>query len=203
MITHPATSVDFGYWFPLLAQALPEQWYSYPLASPNDFGRMDFTFLSQVVDPRPVGLSVPMVTATAALQAPLPQTNADSDSDPALLYLSVQQSTAGLSPQDDDDDSSPVIWNRDRRRRNRNRRFYYRSNPPTVTGPSLYRVVRAGSREAGVNRYSTVFSCVMRHDEWMEAERGKGLVPWRFERVGETSGLWGERRKDGGLRVFY
>ncbi|GAB1213230.1 hypothetical protein ATERTT37_002379 [Aspergillus terreus] len=141
-------------------------------------------------DARPVGLFMPWVATSAALQACLP----DASDHPPLIYLSVQQALMG---------------------RPRERYRYGRDLSPmpemaavgAVSGQPIYRVVRTGSRDAaaaeafyhaGANRWSTVFTCVIK-----DVADGPAYSRWdSYERVGSLEELV-ECTDEEKLKVFY
>ncbi|GES65989.1 hypothetical protein ATEIFO6365_0012038000 [Aspergillus terreus] len=194
--SHPATPTDFRHWFPLLASARTECWYAFvsdearPHPADCSLQRPPEPALRVQSDARPVGLFMPWVATGAALQACLP----DVSGHPPLIYLSVQQALMG---------------------RPRERPRYGRDLSPmpemAVVGPTpgqpIYRVVRTGSRDAaaaeafyhaGANRWSTVFTCVVK-----DVADGPAYPRWdSYERVGSLEELV-ECTDEEKFRVFY
>ncbi|KAL5332128.1 hypothetical protein BJX70DRAFT_393216 [Aspergillus crustosus] len=204
--THAATHVDFTTWLPLLALGAPETWYTFnvsetpistapyqPLISPSH------TVLKPLGEPRPVGLKVPRIAASAALQH-----SATRNTEQNLLYLSIQTTISGLATNRNGRWVSPDRFGLPDQAGN------------STTGQNIYRVVKAGSREeaaaqafynAGGNRWSTVFTCVVAINY---QTRGAMLDAERYVRVGGVEELGGgdgegsEKKEDGGkVRVFY
>ncbi|KAF9894131.1 hypothetical protein FE257_009104 [Aspergillus nanangensis] len=151
--SHSPAPVDFRHWFHLLTTAVPDSWYSFvpadalQIPGQGALHRPPPYALKLQWEPRPVAFKFPSIAASSALKP-----TADEPTDlPPLVYLSVQQSVTG--------------------RRNDGR--YYspdRRNQPDAS-QSIYRVVRAGSRDhaaaqalyhAGMTRWSTVFTCVVK-----------------------------------------
>ncbi|KAL4882379.1 hypothetical protein BJY04DRAFT_186967 [Aspergillus karnatakaensis] len=241
---HPASHFDFVSWLPLLALGVPETWYSFgvpetvitmnaaqPLAAPPQ------AVLKPLLDPRPVGLKIPRIAAGAALQPssfpPVPAADADvtaaepasekptppsplvQDKDVNLIYLSIQTTISGLSTSRNgrwispDRNGLPELAGRN------------------TIGQSIYRVVRSGSREeaaaqafynAGGNRWSTVFTCVVVEEEERMGAAGSGRVlvldEGRYVRVGSLAELIGgdsagagsekgEKKGAREIKVFY
>ncbi|KAL4783920.1 hypothetical protein BJX76DRAFT_357481 [Aspergillus varians] len=224
--THPASQFDFAHWLPLLALGAPETWYAFssiPAIIPHGFpsaAERPATTLKPLPDPRPVGLRIPRIAATAALH-PDPEAKSEperlhdeqgsGETNPTptpplakqapenLLYISIQQTLTGHAS------SGP-----------RGSRWYSPDRTEglpdlaggSVTGQNIYRVVRCGSREeaaaqafylAGGSRWSTVFTCVVLGGVGNGGMRCDVL---EYERVDSVGGLVG----DGGagkVKVFY
>ncbi|KAL4924700.1 uncharacterized protein BDV17DRAFT_295195 [Aspergillus undulatus] len=170
LTTHPASTLDFNTWLPLLALGAPETW--------------------------PVGLRVPRLAAGAALLPPGPTLKREdgvkpSEAEAELIYLSIQSIISGHGAHTSG--IPDLAGNR-------------------VTGQSIYRVVKAGSREeaaaqafyaAGGNRWSTVFTCVVANEA---KSSGRVLIcdEERYERVNSLEELVGALRENrAGMRVFY
>ncbi|KAL4893148.1 hypothetical protein BDV59DRAFT_202125 [Aspergillus ambiguus] len=157
---HAATDIDFRQWFPLLCTAATDSWYSFKPADIHSGGGihalhiLSSSSFARQPNARPLGLRIPQVSASAALQ---PRMSKLAEEEPSLVYLSVRQAINGP------------------RRRGR----YYSPGPENLpemagdveTGQSIYQVVRSGSREeaasqafyhAGANRWSTIFTCVVK-----------------------------------------
>lgn len=219
--THPATHYDFTQWLPLLALGAQETWYksstakdkivytnqSLPLlAAPNPN-------LVPLSDPRPVGLRLARIAATAALRPssspPVPVKYEDGSKPvpPNLVYLSIQASITG----------------------NTNRRLNDRWDHPdrdvpdrnlpdladnSLAGQNIYRVIRCGSREeaaaqafyyAGGNRWSTVFTCAVVAGARSLSGRVMVYSAEAYERVSSVEELIedGVEMKGEKIKVFY
>ncbi|KAL4869616.1 hypothetical protein BDV12DRAFT_76793 [Aspergillus spectabilis] len=218
--THTATHHDFTTWLPLLALGAPETWYAFsvsetpistslhqPLIAPSH------TVLKPLSEPRPVGLKIPRIAASAALQpssstpaVPNKSEDRTKQAEQNLIYLSIQTTISGLTTTrggrwvSPDRNGLPELAGR------------------STTGQNIYRVVRAGSREeaaaqafynAGGNRWSTVFTCVVVEDSGRAGAGVSGRVmvldEGRYVRVSSLEGLGGgdEGKQGGGVKVFY
>ncbi|KAL4945296.1 hypothetical protein BDV06DRAFT_219409 [Aspergillus oleicola] len=237
--THPATNLDFTTWLPLLALGAPETWYAFGVAeAPIQMSARQPLLAPQSVsltpqkEPRPVGLRVPRISAGAALLPPAPSAPVKKDpfdtipvpikneggtkpppagsgsSSSELIYLSIQSTITGVGTHRPD-------------------RFSYsspdRSGLPdvagsSITGQSIYCVVRAGSREeaaaqafyaAAGNRWSTLFTCVVLDPSSVGERRLSGRVlvcdEDKYRRVASVEELVaGDAAQKGSrMKVFY
>ncbi|KAL2823494.1 hypothetical protein BDW59DRAFT_148684 [Aspergillus cavernicola] len=215
--THPASPFDFTYWLPLLSLGTPETWYAFSTPEATISTSLyqhlvapPAATLRPQLDPRPVGLRFPRISASPALQpsrdpiiipATIKTESGIIEQPVSLIYLSIQQSISGHSTQrggrwvSPDRSGLPDVAGR------------------SITGQNIYRVVRTGSREeaasqafynAGGNRWSTVFTCVVVGGK--RALSGRVMVlQGGYERVASLQELVdtnGEGR-EGRMTVFY
>lgn len=218
--THPATQYDFTQWLPLLALGATETWYrfstakdkivytnqSLPLLAPPNPN------LVPLSDPKPVGLRLARIAATAALRPPSPPSvpvkyeDGSKPAQPNLVYLSIQASITGYTNRFND------RW--DHPDRDLPDRHLPDLADNSLIGQNIYRVIRCGSREeaasrafydAGGNRWSTVFTCAVVAGARSLSGRVMVYDAEAYERVSSVEELVedGVEMKGQKIKVFY
>lgn len=213
--THPATHYDFTQWLPLLALGATETWYKFSTAKDKIvYTNQSLPLLAPpnpnlvpLADPRPVGLRLVRIAATAALRppssppVPVKYEDGSKPTQPDLVYLSIQASITGNTTRlndrwDHPDRNLPDLADN------------------SLVGQNIYRVIRCGSREeaaaqafyyAGGNRWSTVFTCAVVAGARSLSGRVMVYNAEAYERVSSVEELVGDgvEMKGEKIKVFY